>query len=142
MIDFSEIYDRFAGIKKSLAELENRMLNDGSRFGAAEHSAILKTLKMAETEAQGVLVSILRMRGGGDTVRRHGQDAAVSWSAGLDPTSGHVAMVTTDVFANVTETYLMPAEQFERLVDYFQSVRQQLQLPQTVGRTFPTQPPS
>ena len=133
MIDFSEIYDRFAGIKKSLAELENRMLNDGGRLAATEHSVILKTMKMAETEAQSVLVQILRMRGSGATVRRHGQDAAVSWSAGIDPTSGQIAMVTTDVFANVTETYLMPPEQFDRLVEYFQSVRQQFQFPQTNG---------
>ena len=131
MIDFSEIYDRFAGIKKSLAELENKMLNDGHGVSVAEHSVILKTLKMAENEAQTVLVHILRMRGGGAMVRRHGQDAAVSWSAGVDPTSGQIAMVTTDVFANVTETYLMPPEQFDRLVDYFQAIRLQLQLPQT-----------
>jgi len=133
VIDFSEIYDRFAAIKKSLAELENRMLNDGGRLGSAEHSVILKTLKMAETEAQSVLVQILRMRGNGTTVRRHGQDAAVSWSAGLDPVSGQIAMVTTDVFANCTETYLMPADQFERLIDYFQTVKDQLQLPCTKG---------
>ncbi len=131
MIDFSEIYDRFAAIRKSLAELENRMLNDGGRVGAAEHSVILKTLKMAETEAQCVLVQILRMRGNNSTVRRHGQDAAVSWSAGVDPVSGQVAMVTTDVFANITETYLMPAEQFERLIDYFQTVKEQIRLPNT-----------
>jgi len=131
MIDFSEIYDRFAAIQKSLAELENKMLSDSSRGGVAEHSVILKTLRMAETEAQSVLVHILRMRGSGATVRRHGQDAAVSWSAGIDPTSGQIAMVTTDVFANVTETYLMPPEQFDRLVDYFQTIRQQMQLPQT-----------
>ncbi len=133
MMDFSDIYDRFAAIKKALAELENRMLNDNGRLAAADHSVILRTVRMAETEAQSVLVQILRMRGNESTVRRHGQDAAVSWSAGIDPSSGQVAMVTTDVFANVTETYLMPPEQFDRLVEYFEVVRQQLNLPQTVG---------
>jgi hypothetical protein len=128
VIDFSEIYDRFAGIKKSLIELENKLLSDGGRLSASEHSVILKTMKMAETEAQGVLIHILRIRGNGSTIRRHGQDAAVSWSAGIDPTSGQIALVTTDVFANVTETHIMPPDEFARLVDYFQSIKQQLRM--------------
>ena len=126
MIDFSEIYDRFEGIKRTLIGLENRMLNDGSKISATEHSVVLKLLRMAESEAQGLLVLILRMRGSNGTVRRHGQDAAVSWSAGLDQTSGQVAMMTTDVFSNSTDTYMMEQEQFERLVDYFVTVRQQM----------------
>ena len=126
MIDFSEIYDRFEGIKRTLIQLENRMLNDGAKVSAADHSVILKLLRMSESEAQGLLVLILRMRGSNGTVRRHGQEAAVSWSAGIDHTSGHVAMSTTDVFSNTTETYLMAPEQFERLVDYFTIIKQQM----------------
>lgn len=126
MIDFSEIYDRFEGIKRTLVQLENRMLNDGSKISATDHSIILKLLRMAESEAQGLLVLILRMRGSNGTVRRHGQEAAVSWSAGIDHTSGQVAMMTTDVFSNVTDTYLMAPEQFERLVDYFVVIKQQM----------------
>ena len=126
MMDFSEIYDRFEAIKRTLIKLENRMLNDGAKISAADHSVILKLLRMAENEAQGLLVIILRMRGSNGTVRRHGQEAAVSWSAGFDHTSGHIAMSTTDVFSNTTETYIMAPEQFERLVDYFTTIRQQL----------------
>jgi hypothetical protein len=126
MIDYSEIYDRFEGIKRTLIQLENRMLNDGAKVSATDHSVILKLLRMSETEAQGLLVLILRMRGSNGTVRRHGQEAALSWSAGIDHTSGQIAMSTTDVFSNVTETYLMAPEQFERLVDYFISVKQQM----------------
>ena len=126
MIDFSEVYDRFEGIKRTLIGLENRMLNDNGKMSASEHSVILKLLRMAESEAQGLLVLILRMRGSTGTVRRHGQDAAVSWSAGMDQTSGQIAMMTTDVFSNVTDTYLMEQEQFDRLVDYFVTVRQQM----------------
>ena len=126
MIDFSEVYDRFEGIKRTLIGLENRMLNDNGKMSATEHSVILKLLRMAESEAQGLLVLILRMRGATGTVRRHGQDAAVSWSAGMDQTSGQIAMMTTDVFTNVTDTYLMEQEQFDRLVDYFVTVRQQM----------------
>jgi hypothetical protein len=126
MIDYSEIYDRFEGIKRTLIQLENRMLNDGSKISATEHSVIFKLLRMAESEAQGLLVLILRMRGSNGTVRRHGQEAAVSWSAGIDHTSGQVAMTTTDVFSNMTDTYLMAPEQFQRLVDYFVTIRHQM----------------
>jgi len=126
MIDYSEIYDRFEGIKRTLIGLENRMLNDGNKISAIDHSVILKLLRMAESEAQGLLVLILRMRGSNGTVRRHGQEAAVSWSAGIDHTSGQIAMMTTDVFSNSTETYLMAPEQFERLVDYFITIKKQL----------------
>ncbi|MEX2091440.1 MAG: hypothetical protein WD971_02125 [Pirellulales bacterium] len=126
MIDYSEIYDRFEGIKRTLIGLENRMLNDGNKISATDHSVILKLLRMAESEAQGLLVLILRMRGSNGTVRRHGQEAAVSWSAGIDHTSGQIAMMTTDVFSNSTETYLMAPEQFERLVDYFVTIKQQM----------------
>jgi hypothetical protein len=126
MIDSSEIYARFEAIKRTLIQLENKMLNDGASVSAADHSVILKLLRMAESEAQGLLVIILRMRGGNGTVRRHGQEAAVSWSAGLDHTSGQVAMTTTDVFSNVSDSYLMAPEQFERLVDYFINIRQQM----------------
>jgi hypothetical protein len=87
---------------------------------------ILKLLRMAEGEAQGLLLLILRMRGSSGTVRRHGQEAAVSWSAGIGQTSGRIAMMTTDVFSNVTDTYMMEQEQFDRLVDYFVTVRQQI----------------
>jgi hypothetical protein len=52
----------------------------------------------------------------------------VSWSAGIDQTSGQVAMTTTDVFSNLTDTYLMAPEQFERLVDYFQTIKQQMRI--------------
>jgi len=93
---------------------------------AVDHSLILKLLRMAETEAHGLLVIILRMRGGNGTVRRHGQEAAVSWSAGVDHTSGQVAMTTTDVFSNVSDSYLMQPEQFERLVDYLVAIKQQM----------------
>ena len=126
MIDYSEIYDRFEGIKRTLVQLENRMLNDGTNISPTDHSVILKLLRMAESEAQGLLVLILRMRGSNGTVRRHGQEAAVSWSAGIDQTSGQIAMMTTDVFSNVTDTYLMAPEQFERLVDYFVTIRKQI----------------
>lgn len=126
MIDFSEIYERFEAIKRTLIQLENRMLNDGSKISATDHSIILKLLRMSECEAQGLLVLILRMRGSTGTVRRHGQEAAMSWSAGIDQTSGQIAMMTTDVFSNITDTYLMAPEQFDRLVDYFQTVRQQM----------------
>ena len=126
MIDFTEVYERFEGIKRTLIGLENRMLNDGSKISATDHSIVLKLLRMAECEAQGVLVLILRMRGSSGTVRRHGQEAAVSWSAGVDHTTGQVAMTTTDVFTNNTDTYLMEQQQFDRLVDYFATIRQQL----------------
>jgi hypothetical protein len=126
MIDFSEIYNRFEGIKRTLIEIENKMLNDGARISVTDHAVILKLLRMAECEAHGLLVLILRMRGSNGTVRRHGQEAAMSWSAGIDQTSGQIAMTTTDVFSNVTETYLMAPEQFDRLIDYFVSVKQQL----------------
>jgi hypothetical protein len=126
MIDFSEIYDRFEGIKRTLIQLENKMINDGSKISAIDHSVILKLLRMSESEAQGLLVLILRMRGSNGTVRRHGQEAAVSWSAGIDHSTGQVAMTTTDVFSSVTDTYMMAPEQFERLVDYFTTVRQQM----------------
>jgi hypothetical protein len=126
MIDLSEIYDRFEAIKRTLIGLENRMLNDGSKISATDHSVILKLLRMAEGEAQGLLLLILRMRGSSGTVRRHGQEAAVSWSAGIGQTSGRIAMMTTDVFSNVTDTYMMEQEQFDRLVDYFVTVRQQI----------------
>jgi hypothetical protein len=102
------------------------MLTDAGSMGATDHSLILKLLRMAETEAQGLLVLILRMRGSSSTVRRHGQESALSWSAGIDQTSGQIAMTTTDVFSNITETYVMAPEQFDRLVDYFVSVRLQL----------------
>ena len=128
MIDFSEIYDRFEGIKRTLIQLENRMLNDGANISPSDHSVILKLLRMCESESQGLLVLILRMRGSNGTVRRHGQEAAVSWSAGIDQTSGQVAMTTTDVFSNLTDTYLMAPEQFERLVDYFVTIKQQLRI--------------
>ena len=131
MIDFSEVYDRFEGIKRTLIGLENRMLNDGAKMSATEHSVVLKLLRMAESEAQGLLVLILRMRGSNGTVRRHGQEAAMSWSAGMDHTSGQIAMMTTDVFSNVTDTYLMEQEQFDRLVDYFVTVRQQMRSHET-----------
>jgi hypothetical protein len=127
MIDFSEVYDRFEGIKRTLIQLENRMLNDGANISPTDHSVILKLLRMAESEAQGLLVLVLRMRGSNATVRRHGQEAAISWSAGIDQTSGQIAMMTTDVFSNVTDTYLMAPEQFERLVEYFNTIRQQMQ---------------
>jgi hypothetical protein len=133
MIDYSEIYDRFEGIKRTLIQLENRMLNDGAKVSATDHSVILKLLRMSETEAQGLLVLILRMRGSNGTVRRHGQEAALSWSAGIDHTSGQIAMSTTDVFSNVTETYLMAPEQFERLVEYFNSIRQQIRTHEDVS---------
>jgi hypothetical protein len=133
MIDFSEIYDRFEAIKRTLIHLENRMLNDGTKISATDHSVILKLLRMSETEAQGLLVLILRMRGSNGTVRRHGQDAALSWSAGIDHTSGQIAMMTTDVFSNVTDTYLMAPEQFERLVEYFISIRQQMRTHEDVA---------
>jgi hypothetical protein len=133
MIDYSEIYDRFEGIKRTLIQLENRMLNDGAKVSATDHSVILKLLRMSETEAQGLLVLILRMRGSNGTVRRHGQEAALSWSAGIDHTSGQIAMSTTDVFSNVTETYLMAPDQFERLVDYFNSIRQQIRTHEDVS---------
>ena len=68
MIDFSEVYDRFEGIKRTLIGLENRMLNDGAKISAADHSLVLKLLRMAECEAQGLLVLILRMRGSSGTV--------------------------------------------------------------------------
>jgi hypothetical protein len=84
-----------------------------------------------------VLVHILRMRGNGTTVRHHGQDAAVSWSAGLDPVSGQIALVTTDVFANVTDTHIMPLDEFERLIDYLQTVRGQLQSPRLANTGSP-----
>jgi hypothetical protein len=126
MIDYSEIYDRFEGIKRTLIQLENRMLNDGTKISATDHSVILKLLRMSECEAQGLLVLILRMRGSNGTVRRHGQEAAMSWSAGIDHTSGQIAMMTTDVFSNITDTYMMAPEQFERLVDYFVTIRQQM----------------
>ena len=126
MMDFSEIYDRFEAIKRTLILLENKMLNDSSGGSAVDHSLILKLLRMAETEAHGLLVIILRMRGGNGTVRRHGQEAAVSWSAGVDHTSGQVAMTTTDVFSNVSDSYLMQPEQFERLVDYLVAIKQQM----------------
>ena len=128
MNDFSEVYDRFEAIKRTLIHLEARMLCDGASISVADHSIILKLLRMAECEAQGVLVLILRLRGSNGTVRRHGQEAAVSWSAGLDQSSGQVSMTTTDVFSNLTETYLMAPEQFNRLIDYFVSVRDQLRL--------------
>jgi hypothetical protein len=131
MIDFSEVYERFEGIKRTLIGLENRMLNDSGKMSATEHSVILKLLRMAESEAQGLLVLILRMRGSSGTVRRHGQEAAMSWSAGMDHTSGQIAMMTTDVFTNVTDTYLMEQEQFDRLVDYFVTVRQQMRSHET-----------
>jgi hypothetical protein len=126
MIDYSEIYDRFEGIKRTLVQLENRMLNDGANISPTDHSVILKLLRMAESEAQGLLVLILRLRGSNGTIRRHGQEAAVSWSAGIDQTSGQVAMMTTDVFSNITDTYMMAPEQFERLVDYFNTIKQQM----------------
>jgi glutamyl/glutaminyl-tRNA synthetase len=133
MIDYSEIYDRFEAIKRTLIHLENRMLNDGTKISATDHSVILKLLRMAETEAQGLLVLILRMRGSNGTVRRHGQEAALSWSAGIDHTSGQIAMMTTDVFSNVTDTYLMAPDQFERLVEYFNSIRQQMRTHEDVA---------
>jgi hypothetical protein len=126
MIDFSEVYDRFEGIKRTLIQLENRLMTDGAGISGTDHSVILKFLRMTESEAQGLLVLVLRMRGSNATVRRHGQEAALSWSAGIDQTSGQISLTTTDVFSNVTETYLMEQEQFERLIDYFVSVRRQL----------------
>jgi hypothetical protein len=133
MIDFSEIYDRFEGIKRTLIQLENRMLNDGMNISPSDHSVILKLLRMCESESQGLLVLILRMRGSNGTVRRHGQEAAVSWSAGIDHTSGQIAMTTTDVFSNATDTYLMAPEQFERLVDYFLTIKQQMRSQEEVS---------
>jgi hypothetical protein len=128
MNDFSEVYERFEAIKRTLIHLEARMLSDGASISVADHSIILKLLRMAECEAQGVLVLILRLRGSNGTVRRHGQEAAVSWSAGIDQASGQVSMTTTDVFSNLTETYIMAPDQFNRLIEYFVSVRDQLRL--------------
>jgi len=126
MNDFSEVYERFEGIKRTLVHLENTMLNDAARMSVSEHSMIMKLIRMAECEAQGILVLILRLRGSNGTIRRHGQESAVSWSAGLDQASGQISMTTTDVFSNSTETYMMAPEQFDRLIDYFVSVRGQL----------------
>lgn len=128
MNDFSEIYERFEAIKRTLIHLENKMLSDGASISVTDHSIIIKLLRMAECEAQGILVLILRLRGSNGTVRRHGQDAAVSWSAGVDQSSGQISMTTTDVFSNLTETYMMAPEQFDRLIEYFVSVRDQLRL--------------
>jgi hypothetical protein len=133
MIDFTEIYDRFEAIKRTLIGLENRLLHDGGKISAADHSIVLKLLRMAESEAQGLLVIILRMRGSNGTIRRHGQEAAVSWSAGIDHTTGQVAMTTTDVFNNSTDSYVMEQEQFERLVDYFVNIRQQMRAHEDVA---------
>jgi len=35
-------------------------------------------------------------------------------------------MTTTDVFSNVSDSYLMQPEQFERLVDYLVAIKQQM----------------
>lgn len=134
MIDFCEVYDRFEAIKRALIGLEEKMLNNGATLSATDHSLNLKFLRMAESEAQGLLVLILRIRGSNNTIRRHGQDAAVSWSAGVDHATGQVAMTTTDVFSNSTETYMMEQDQFERLIDYFVTIRQQLRANENVSK--------
>lgn len=133
MLDFISVYQRFEDIRRVLAQVEHSLMNHNGKMSALEHSQTLKLLQMAESESQTLLVIILRLRGGQTTVRRHGQDSAVSFTAGLEPSTGLVTLTTTDVFANQTESYVMPQEQFVRLVQYLELVAAHCSAPQVVA---------
>lgn len=136
MIDFLATYGRFEDIRRALVQVENDMLNHNARTSAHEHALYLKLLRMAESECQSLLVMILRIRGGSASIRRHDQESAVSWSAGVESSTGQVTMTTTDVFSNTSESFVMNQEQFSRLVNYLNTVREQCPV-QTPGASLP-----